>query len=145
MGIRAGRRVSRLGMWSEAVLAVLLAVLVHLLACAHGPVLTGGERADSIAAVSSPSCDQPPPPLTYPAGQVPQPSGGGDRQCVGGDEPSVQAPRGMHQADTAMCDELPGVPSGMSADCAWRRPSPPSCSAVLPSQQKRACLGVWRT
>lgn len=145
MRVEAGRRAGRLGRWPEVVLAVLLAILVHLLACAHGPVLTGGERADSIAALSTPSCDQPPPPLTYPAGQAPQPGGGGEQQCVGGDEPSVQAQRGLHQADAAVCDELPGVPSGSGVGCGWHRPPPPHCSAGLPAQQKRACLGVWRT
>ncbi|KAA6203922.1 MULTISPECIES: hypothetical protein [Streptomyces] len=146
MRMGAGHRGSRLGVWPEAVLVVLLAILVHLLACAHGPVLVGAERADSIAALSTPSCDDPPPPLTYPAGQAPEPEEGGDRPCVGGDEPSVQVSRAVQQADAAVCDVLlPGVPSGSSTDCAWHRPQPPTCSGGLPAQQKRACLGVWRT
>ncbi|WNI26128.1 hypothetical protein [Streptomyces sp. ITFR-16] len=144
MRMGAGRRAGRLGMWPEAVLAVLLAILVHVLACAHGPVLTGGERADSIAALSVPSCDEPPPPLTYPAGQVPQPGEGEGRECVGGDEPGVQVQRAVQQADAAVCDELPGVPSGSGVDCGWHRPPLPTCAADLPALQKRACLGVWR-
>ncbi|WP_345983942.1 hypothetical protein [Streptomyces sp. DSS69] len=143
--MRTGHRAARLGMRPEGVLAVLLVLLVHVLACSHGPVPTGEERTDSIAAFAVPSCDGPPPPLTYPAGQVPEPEEGGDRDCVGGDEPSVQVSRAMQLADAAVCDALPGAPSGSKVDCAGHRPLPPTCSAGLPAQQKRACLGVWRT
>ncbi|MBK5991167.1 hypothetical protein ACFCZ4_02215 [Streptomyces microflavus] len=144
MRMGAGHRAGRLGACSGAALLVLLAVLVHVLACAHGPALAGEGRADSIAAASGPSCDRPPPPRTYPPGQAPQPAGDGYRPCLSGDEPSVQVPRGMEQADAAGCDELPGVPSGAGVDQGPGRP-PPTWSGGLPAQQKRACLGVWRT
>ncbi|NEE53321.1 hypothetical protein G3M55_53100, partial [Streptomyces sp. SID8455] len=59
MRMGAGHRAGRLGACSGAALLVLLAVLVHVLACAHGPALAGEGRADSIAAASGPSCDRP--------------------------------------------------------------------------------------
>ncbi|MFJ9979423.1 hypothetical protein [Streptomyces cyaneofuscatus] len=129
-------------MWSEAALMVLLAVLVHLLGCAHGPALSGEERADSIAAVFGPSCSQPPPPLTYPPGQAP--AGDSDVHCQSGDEPSVQVPRALEQADVVQYDGIPVARDAAAVGHPSQRPPPP-CSASVSAQQKRACLGVWRT
>ncbi|MEV6593431.1 hypothetical protein [Streptomyces acidicola] len=150
-----------------AVLVVLLAALLHLLVCAHGPTPTATGRVDfppAAAAAPSPSCGQPSgTPHTTPSSHNARTShtshtthsesehrtgegSGSEAGCLDRDEPTVQPPRGIAPAAPAVQTE-PAVEHA--------EPQPPSSSvragapypgaAPSPAGQVRACLGVWRT
>ncbi|MEU0352759.1 hypothetical protein ABZ302_39025 [Streptomyces sp. NPDC006237] len=127
-----------------AVLLVLLAALVHLLACAHGPTYSAAGRADSLLAVSTSCAHQMEPPQQTALQTAP--ADGDTPQCWGSDEPPVPAPRDIALTVEAAQDALPSEDSG-----ARLTPVPRAAYALLedpgPSSdgQSRAWLGVWRT
>ncbi|MFF4837529.1 hypothetical protein [Streptomyces sp. NPDC001315] len=136
-----GRPVPRAG----AALVVLLAVLVHLLACAHGSAPVGAGRADALLVVSTASCGQPAvPDDDHSTVKGLDPAQGGGGHCRNLDEPTAQPPRDITLAA--------GVHSLLPAEHvdALRGPlgqQPPRYPASAPPsvQQERARLGVWRT
>lgn len=135
-------------LWSSAlpaVLALVLATLVHALVCAHGPGLGRVAAADSLPVAAA---------AVVADGQllpVPDTAGVGEEQ-------------GMRFADCAEADE-PGVPSrersappppdAGSAACTAPGQPVPACGHAGPStgspghheeqQRARSLLGVWRT
>ncbi|MGC5244215.1 MULTISPECIES: hypothetical protein [Streptomyces] len=129
-----------------AALLVLLAALIHVLACAHGPTATAAGRADSLLLTSSAASGQ--------AAERPQQTTDGQTapahhsgvHCWGLDEPTVQPPR-----DVALA--VPTVHDAPPAEHLDTRP-PPASPALQPSPptpgapsagQTRSRLGVWRT
>ncbi|MBO1335683.1 hypothetical protein [Streptomyces sp. VRA16 Mangrove soil] len=141
----AGPR-GRPGPWPGAAVVVLLAVLVHLLGCAHGPVPDGAGRTDTVvAAASAPiAASTATAPVRGASGPVSRPAEGGDTHCWGMDQPTAQPPRDRTQADATQIapsalGHLPAaVPVRERADD--ERPHTAWCS-----QRERARLGVWRT
>ncbi|MFZ3561799.1 hypothetical protein [Streptomyces sp. BH055] len=144
MGISfAVRRDRRAGSWAGAALVVLLAALMHVLCCAHGPAPASSGRADTVAAVSCAAdhdhaaCD---PRAAHPS----HPAHEGDEECRGADEPSVQAPRGIQLApDAAQFTVARAEADGGSA--LRSGPPPDRARGPLPGPQERSRLGVWRT
>ncbi|MFF4521272.1 hypothetical protein [Streptomyces bluensis] len=132
-----------------AVLVVLLAALLHLLACSHGPTPTAAGRVDSpSAAAASPSCGQPSgtPHRAHREGEQRSVEGsGGAAGCLDRDEPIVQPPRGVAPAAPALQTE-PAVEHGEPQPSSVRAGAPPHPGAApSPAGQARARLGVWRT
>ncbi|WP_159024509.1 hypothetical protein [Streptomyces scabiei] len=127
-----------------AVLVVLMAALVHLLACSHGPAPVGVGRADSLLAAPA-SCAQASEPTDDPAANQPGPAGGGETLCQGHYEPTAQPPRDPAPATAAMPTALP--PQYADAPTVAERAAPPSDPSPSGDSvgQSRARLGVWRT
>ncbi|QNS02578.1 hypothetical protein [Streptomyces xanthii] len=137
---------SRPGHRTGAILAVLLAALVHLLCCAHGPVASAAGRADTITAVAPAPCGQPAGPHAHFGDDARHDGHQDGAQCSGTDEPSVQAPRGLQPAADLTPVTLPGADLDPAAEPTPRRPfgdSGPRLAA--PAGQQRAHLGIWRT
>jgi hypothetical protein len=141
---------TRTGHRAGAVLAVLLAALVHLLCCAHGPASAATGRADTLAVVTAAAPCGPP---AGPHGHAPRSAEGGeghdDAECRGADEPGVQAPRGLQPASDAAVPHHTGgadpgaLPAALAAPPRHAAHSRPPLPA--PTGQGRARLGVWRT
>ncbi|MFJ4714085.1 hypothetical protein [Streptomyces sp. NPDC088785] len=160
MKILSVRRGDRPGAWSGAALVVLLAALLHLLACAHGPAPAGVPRADTIAATghaagSAAARTGPaltPGPTTVAHATTAPPMDGdrdGDGRCRGMDEPTAQPPRDRtgaaiprdaQSAEPHLAGLAPAPPPVRAAGA----PGPPVCPPPSP-RQGRARLGVWRT
>ncbi|MFJ5228589.1 hypothetical protein ACIQBJ_01705 [Kitasatospora sp. NPDC088391] len=109
--------------------AVLLAVLVHLLMCAHGPV--GGGSGPSVDAVSVVSVSCPAPADRH--------DGAGHRaECAGFDQP------------VTVCQESGGAEEPVAAGAADAPAAVPSPVPPAPlggagdGGRARAVLGVWR-
>ena len=137
---RSSRSVSRTG----AALVVLLAALVHVLACAHGPAPTGAARADVILTASVTRVP-PSEPTGDPAMRQSDPAEEDPAQCWGTDEPTVQPPRGIAPAADALPDARPAADTNALPDAVRDGPHTqpgPDASSV---QRERARLGVWRT
>lgn len=139
---RSSRSVARTG----AVLLVLLAALVHVLACAHGPTATRAGQADSLLLASSASCGQAPERSERTTARQTGPAHDSEVHCWGLDEPTVQPPRdvalavpAVHVAPSAghLGAQPPTVPSA-------RGPSLPA-PGVSSAGQTRSRIGVWRT
>ncbi|SMF84494.1 hypothetical protein SAMN02745830_06806 [Streptomyces sp. Amel2xC10] len=131
--------------WTGAALVVLLAALVHVLACAHGPAAAGAGRADALLVVSAASCGEPAAPGGDAALQGLDPSGGGGAHCSGADGPTAGPPRDIAPAAEAAHP----LPAAQRVDALSGQPGahPPPFSALPLSSvpQERARLGVWRT
>ncbi|MEU9191230.1 hypothetical protein AB0D14_43450 [Streptomyces sp. NPDC048484] len=132
-----------------AALVVLLAALIHALACAHGPTASAAGRADSLlltsAATSGQAPEQPQPQPQTKAGQT-VPAHHNGVHCWGLDEPTAQPPRDLaldvptvHVAPLAehLGTQLPPASPAL-------HPSP-STPGVPSAGQTRSRLGVWRT
>ncbi|MEU9618077.1 hypothetical protein [Streptomyces sp. NPDC048155] len=126
-----------------AVLAVVLAALVHVLACAHGPEFGRVAMSDSFpvaaaAVIAVPASS----PVSAPvAGE----QGLRFADCTGGDDPSVLsrdvyvAPAPEVMASTSTVEPEPLA-------VAWRRAPVEGAPGDHGEQQRvRAVLGVWRT
>lgn len=127
-----------------AVVAVVLAALVHMLACAHGPELGRAAGSDSlpVAAVAATAVPVP--------GQV-SGSAVGEQglrfsDCVGADEPSVPT----REVGAAPAPDAVAAAGAMAASeplsVAGRRApalGPPGDHGE--QRRVRAVLGVWRT
>ena len=137
MGISfAGRRDRRTGSWAGAVLVVLLAALLHVLCCAHGPASASSGRADTVAAVSHGHA--------HDTGACDPGHHEGDEECRGADEPSVQAPRGIQVAPDAVQFVVPRAETDGGSALRYG-PPPDGAIGPLPGPQERSRLGVWRT
>ncbi|MFE9611699.1 hypothetical protein [Streptomyces sp. NPDC006012] len=129
---------------AAAALVVLLAALVHLLGCAHGPVPAGFVRTDTpllLAAVCDRTCAPDAVASTWPA---PAP---GDEQphCRDADEPTVQPPRGIAPPAPAVAGAAPAAAD--HAKFPSPRSGPPEGPTPGPATdgRSRARLGVWRS
>ncbi|GAA3245910.1 hypothetical protein [Streptomyces labedae] len=137
---RSNRSLSRTG----AALVVLMAALVHLLACAHGPAQAGAARADAILTAFV-SCGPPSEPTSDPARKQAAPAEDGPAQCWGTDEPTVQPPRDLAPAADAPQEAQPVVRADALPGSVRGGPPPQSDVGAPPVQGERARLGVWRT
>ena len=139
---RSSRSVARTG----AVLLVLLAALVHVLACAHGPTATPAGQADTLLLTSSTSCGQAPEPSQQPTARHTSPAPNGGVHCWGLDAPTVQPPRDVTLAVPAVHITPPSQHLGAQPPTA-----PPALQPSLPAPgvsstgQTRSQIGVWRT
>ena len=139
---RSSRSVARTG----AVLLVLLAALVHVLACAHGPTATPAGQADTPLFASSASCGQAPERPQQTMARQAAPADHGGVHCWGLDEPTAQPPR-----DVALA--VPAVHDASRAEFLGTQPPPPSPAlqstpatpGVSSTGQTRSRIGVWRT
>ena len=125
---------------------VLLAALLHVLDCAHGPTAAQAGRADSLLPASPVSCAQPAQRSPQTTARQTAPAHDREVHCCGLDEPTLQPPRDVVPAAPVLHDAPPAEPSGAQ--------SPPTFPTGQPSQlptgpsspgRARACLGVWRT
>lgn len=130
-----------------AVVAVVLAALVHMLACAHGPELGRAAGSDSlpVAAVAAPAVPAPGPVSGPAVGE----QGLRFSDCMGVDEPSVltrevgapapaPAPDAVAAAG-AMAESEPFAVAGRRAPASGRP------GGHGGQRRVRAVLGVWRT
>ncbi|ALV39181.1 hypothetical protein [Streptomyces sp. CdTB01] len=139
--LRSSRPVARTG----AVLVVLVAALVHLLACAHGPTPTGVGQPDAILTATV-SCAQASGPADdESAVREDGPAQENDVRCWGVDEPTVQPPRAIAPAAEVIQDALPIDPTSVLPGTVGEGPPPPPAGGTSSAQQQRALLGVWRT
>ncbi|MFC9468934.1 hypothetical protein [Streptomyces coelicoflavus] len=127
---------------------MLLAVLVHLLACAHGPLTAGTAAADAAHSVGAFSGHSPGPADDGIASlQTLQSAPSHDHQshCCDLDEPTVQPSRDIPLADGPALHVLRvehgTQPSPTPAGAQASAPDP-GCS---PTGHTRSRLGVWRT
>jgi hypothetical protein len=145
MRVWSVRRSIRPGSRTGAALVVLLAALMHLLACAHGPGSTGADRADAIRVVSAVPLGQSSKSAAETSAKGQDPTEGGGHHCSNMDEPTTQPPRDITPLAEAAYHALPAegidtVPGG--AQTRPPRPPDPAASSV---EQERSQLGVWRT
>lgn len=144
MSISQPPRGRRSSVWTGAVLLVLLAALMHVLGCAHGPVPTSAPRVDAVPVVSAGCAHDSGQPQGSVGVQAPAaPDGTG--HCVGPDEPTVQPPRDIErpsQADVMNQAARTTVPARPAPRCV--RVST-SHRGTLSTAQTRASLGVWRS
>lgn len=144
MAARSAHRSPRPGSHAGAALVVLLAMLVHLLGCAHGPALDS-VRTDSLLTMTT-SCGPASAGVAdEPATQHGTPSEDEPVECEGSDEPSVQPPRDIvTPAPTAALTVQPMT--NPAAPHVRRPPLPPAPDPGSPDTgRSRAGLGVWRT
>lgn len=146
--MRAGSvsRSGRSAAWTGAALLVILAALVHVLACAHGPTAGEAGRTDSLLLTSSVACGQAHERPDQTAAQQTAPAHDSGTHCWGMDEPTVQPSR---DTATAM-PEVHDDPAAEDLDVQLP-PAPAALRSLalipgLPSAgQTRARFGVWRT
>ncbi|MGW0765562.1 hypothetical protein [Streptomyces sp. NPDC002676] len=125
--------------------ALLLAALLHVLACAHGPAVGAAERIDAFPRTpSAPVAAVAGTPSSFDA----DPDGhDGAHCCPGSGEAALQAPRRhkdlasppLHVVPQA---DDPGAPTGVGPAQRRGSPFPAGASSDGPS---RALLGVWRS
>ncbi|EGX56815.1 hypothetical protein SZN_25939 [Streptomyces zinciresistens K42] len=128
--------------WTGAVLVMLLAALMHVLACSHGPASAAAMGADTplsvTAACGSPS-ERPGPGVDRPA-----PSDDSDMHCQGVDQSTMQPSRDVAPTLPVVHDVLPADRTPIR----WLSARPPD-STPLPGRSShgnaRALIGVWRT
>ncbi|MFI6935860.1 hypothetical protein [Streptomyces sp. NPDC050287] len=128
-----------------AAVVLLLAGLLHLLACAHGPTPTGTVRADALPVASAVSCGPVERASGGPAAQDPGSGEGGATECRGADVPTVQPPREIAPAAAAAQHGLPGTCLDAPPDAVRRAAPAPARSTAFSDSSERARLGVWRT
>lgn len=126
---------------------VLLAALVHFLACAHGPTTNPAGRADALFLTASESCGAAAKQSQQATIQQTPPAKNDDVHCWGLDESTTQPPRDVALAVPAVVDVPPAEQLG-----AQTQPLPPAALQPSPhtpgvpyAGQTRARIGVWRT
>ncbi|MFF9482800.1 hypothetical protein [Streptomyces sp. NPDC014733] len=132
--VRAVRRPGRLPV---AGLFVVLAALVHLLGCAHGPAPEAGARVDSLAVSARWATD-----TAVPAADAAHRSPGPEADhCPGADVP----PRLHPEPTLTFPDGAPAEPVVLASTVAPAgRPVPAVAGTRAPPPRERAVLGVWR-
>ncbi|WP_328690025.1 hypothetical protein OHA74_12885 [Streptomyces phaeochromogenes] len=129
-----------------AVLLVLLAALVHVLACAHGPASTPAGQTDTLLLTSSASCGQTPEGPQQTTARQTGPAHNSGVHCWGMDAPTAQPPRDV----TLTAPAVHIAPSAGHLG-APPPPVPPALQPSLPAPgvssagQTRSRIGVWRT
>ncbi|MGW1191920.1 hypothetical protein [Streptomyces sp. NPDC002559] len=136
-------------------LALVLVALIHVVACAHGPLVDGSGRTDLLAVTdtaphashTSPAAHAPHAAPRAAAGHAPGapgPCGGehqGPRQCAGLDEPTWAQP-GWDKELTPQ-QEPPHTEAVVSV-AAGRAPPVRTAEVPPPGGGRRAELQVWR-
>ncbi|WP_406439274.1 hypothetical protein OHB14_11460 [Streptomyces sp. NBC_01613] len=129
-----------------AALMVLLAALMHLLACAHGPATTGMGHPDAIRIVPAATGQASGPIDREPSLEQSGAAEDDEVHCCGTDEPTVQRPRDAVLAVPAVHDALTaehlGTESGTALSPLQTSPHGPDSASA---GHMRARLGVWRT
>lgn len=144
MRVLSGWRCARPALWARAALCVVLAALIHVLGCAHGPAPAGTERSDAILTVAA-TCEQ----ATNSAHGAALGSAGhhhgGFSACSGVDEPSIQAPRdiGAPQQPAVALQPFFDAATLVIAP-ATTEPPPGGESGGAPHGRTQALLGVWQ-
>ncbi|MFF4037996.1 hypothetical protein [Streptomyces sp. NPDC001816] len=145
MRVCPGHPSSRSAMRAVAAVAVLLAALMHLLACAHGPASPASARYDTVPTVRIDLAQAgalSPDPACRPSA----PDHDDDSHCCGADEPTVQAPRGAARSLQTVHEALPVTVAASRPACVMPSAHPPAAgtagSSLGPSPAR---LGVWRT
>ncbi|MFD8388694.1 hypothetical protein ACFV2N_05645 [Streptomyces sp. NPDC059680] len=156
--IRSSRSVPRAG----AVVVVLLAALLHLLGCCHGPATAETLRTDALTQVPPGGCGQQPTdghretasgqgtygPDAYGQSAAGQgtPAPDEDAHCCAADEPTVQPSRHPRPSGPPLPAVLLSDPPGPApAVPPPVRQHSPAVPAVSSAGDARALLGVWRT
>ncbi|MCT7351786.1 hypothetical protein ACWDF1_18840 [Streptomyces coelicoflavus] len=130
---------------TAAPLVVLLAVLVHLLACAHGPVTAGTARADAAHSAGAFCGHTPGPADDGMASLQSAPPHDHQSHCCDLDEPTVQPSRDIPLADGPALHVLrveQGTQPSPTRPGAQASALDPGCSST---GHTRSRLGVWRT
>ncbi|MCZ1011000.1 hypothetical protein O1L68_34720 [Streptomyces lydicus] len=122
---------------------MVLAALIHVLGCAHGPAPAGTGRADTFLAVSS-ACSQVTETTEGTPAESPGHGGHGSAECSGADEPSVQAPRSIGAPEQSAVAPRPGDVAMVTGASAAVRPHVGNDSAGAAHGHTRALLGVWQ-
>ncbi|MEE1792190.1 hypothetical protein PUR28_15660 [Streptomyces sp. BE308] len=128
------------------VLITVLAGLLHVLGCAHGPQAAGMPRADTVAAVAATTS-----PNVHPAGASVAAVAaalcdhGAAVECTGVDEPAEAGPRADLPAPPAADDGL--LPGEGACRQAAKSRARWCAGGAHPAEHSRARaeLGVWRT
>jgi hypothetical protein len=128
----------RPALW-RLVMVTVLAGLLHVLGCAHGPQVSGAAQADTLPGVAA-SVSAYAPPAVVVATLC---THGSDTGCAGDDEPATSAGRadlpvpalggGLVECGAAGVRRMPGL-QALEGDGGCRAQS-----------RARAALGVWRT
>ncbi|KOV40716.1 hypothetical protein ADK98_29170 [Streptomyces sp. H036] len=120
-------------------LVMVLAGLLHVLGCAHGPQAAGAPRTDTLAVVTAPAHGHP----AAPAADVLCDHGSG-AGCTGVDEPAVAGSRA--DLSSLVAGDAPAAP-----DSETRRQLPRarehrarSPGGSADHGRQRAALGIWR-
>ncbi|KKD12281.1 hypothetical protein TR66_26695 [Streptomyces sp. WM6391] len=157
MEARSLRRSGRSWSSTGAVLSVLLAALLHVLACVHGPKPAATDHAHNVLSVSAVhhyayAADRAQGEHSH-AYTVPQeahltaeePAGHGHGCCLDEDEPTVQparttAPAPDSDAHTVSARPADAPPAVRQSEASTFEPS-----GAAHGGQSRSRLGVWRT
>ncbi|MFJ7999332.1 hypothetical protein ACIQ7D_19630 [Streptomyces sp. NPDC096310] len=139
-----GRRARPRG-W--AVLFAVLAALVHVLGCAHGPVSaapSAGVPAGTAVMAYQPSAGQPALPVAGCAGR----GSHGAASCADADEPSVLPQRTDASVVPPPADRTPAsepvTGDAVAPPAHPARDGAPAGACADPDHRRRAALGVWR-
>ncbi|WP_183091261.1 hypothetical protein [Streptomyces radicis] len=131
--------------WLAAALLVVVAGVVHLLACAHGPGGAGQGRVDALALASAAPAHAHLPP----GGSAEATAGCATHHgaaCEGADEPAAPAERESSAPQPGGEQSTLAVPPGVGACQAPVGRSPAfACGRAADPGAGRAALGVWRT
>ncbi|MFF3391304.1 hypothetical protein ACFYW1_10310 [Streptomyces sp. NPDC002669] len=118
-------------------LALVLVALIHVVACAHGPLVAGSGRTDLLAVTDAPA-------HASHAPDVPGPCGGehrGPQPCAGLDEPTWAQP-GWDKELTPQQEPL--CVGAVVFVAAGRAPPVRADEVPRPGCGRRAALQVWR-
>lgn len=123
------------------VLVFLLAALIHLLGCAHGPGPSAVALGDSLPVVSAPASAARAPVVGAEAGAH-GPAGDGHtrEECAETAASAVSQPRAV--ADTGIAADAPVIGGGASSGSGTLRPR--TAATAGKGANSRALLGVWR-
>ncbi|GHE39892.1 hypothetical protein GCM10018771_20620 [Streptomyces cellulosae] len=122
--------------WTAAVLGVVMAGLVHVLACACGPEPIGQAGADSLPLVA----------MAASAGESPTQSASKSPhrpQCTGTDAPVMVDQEPYTATPEAVSDAAARADEVKPAVAVSGRAGPAGCGSA--GERERAVLGVWRT
>lgn len=145
MALCPAPRSHRPGLSTGAVLLLLIATLVHVLACAHGAAPAPAGQPDTFVSAQA-ACPQQPR-YTHSASDGPSaPTPGSQSHCWALDEPA-QAARDLsaHQHPDPDPETLPLATSLAPPARAYSPADEPPSSGASSSASARARLGVWRT
>ncbi|MFG2123469.1 hypothetical protein [Streptomyces sp. NPDC048710] len=145
MRVCPGHRSSRSALRAVAAVSVLLAALMHLLACAHGPASPASARSDTVptARVAFAQAGALAPDT---ACRPSDPDHDDESHCCDGDEPTIQAPRNAARSLQTVHEALPVTVAASRSACVAPSAHPPATgTADFSPGPSPARLGVWRT
>ncbi|MFD7863122.1 hypothetical protein [Streptomyces sp. NPDC059783] len=122
-----------------AVVCVLLAALLHVLGCAHGPTAVSPLRADTLPSAAAAQVLCGPAAPTVPDTPAPE------AHCPGLDQPVLQAPPVPEPAAAGPGGTWSGPAAPAPVRAAPARPRDVPGRPEPPAGRGRAALGIWRT